>query len=136
MQNYTLVQDIKVICVQAKSFPEGIVEAHTSLHSLIPPDNNRRYFAISQRNQEGQTIYSAAAEELNEGEAEKFGCETYIIQKGEYLSVRINEYEKDIPNIAKTFKELLSDPRLDPQGACVEMFLSETDILCMVKLKD
>jgi predicted transcriptional regulator YdeE len=135
MQNYTFLEDVKVLCVQATSFPEGIVDAHKNLHSLIPPSQNRRYFGISYLNNEGQKIYYAAAEELIQGEAEKFALDTFNITKGEYLSVRINNFQKDISSIAKTFQELLSDLRTNPDSVRLEMFLNETDILCMMKIK-
>lgn len=135
MQNYTLPSDIKTFCVQAKTFPEGIVEAHKKLHSLVPPSNTRRYFGIAVKETKEQMVYYAAAEELSEGEAEKYNCKTFIISAGEYISVRIDDFHKDIPSIARTFKELRSEPRIDPNGASIEMYLNEKDILCMMKLK-
>lgn len=135
MQNYTIPSNIKTFCVQAKTFPDGIIEAHKKLHSLVPPSNTRRYFGIAMKGTEDQMIYYAAAEELTEGEAEKYNCKTFIIAAGEYISVRIDDFHKDIPSIAKTFKALRSDPRIDQDGVSVEMYLNEKDILCMMKLK-
>ena len=51
----------------AKSFPEGILEAHQTLHALVPYSQNRKYFGIS-RPENGNIVYKAAAEELIEGE--------------------------------------------------------------------
>lgn len=41
----------------------------------------------------------------------------------------------DIPAIGKAFKELLAIPGIDPEGACVEWYLSNKDVQCMVRLK-
>lgn len=43
---------------------------------------------------------------------------------------------KDISSIGKAFKELLSDQRIDPNGACVEKYLNASDVQCIVKLTD
>jgi hypothetical protein len=136
MQEYSLPKDIAVLCIQATSFPEGIVEAHKKLHALIPSSKERRFFGISHRNLAGEVIYFAAAEQLKAGEDAEYDCETFVVLKGEYIGVRINNFEKDVPRIAKTFKKLRAEPNIDPNGACVEMFLNEEDILCLVKLKD
>jgi hypothetical protein len=39
-----------------------------------------------------------------------------------------------IPAFSKAFKELCADPRIDPQGAAVEMYYDEKDVRCMVRL--
>ena len=127
--------DIKVFYVTAKSFPEGIMEAHEKLHSLVPFSTNRRYFGIS-RPENGVIVYKAAAAEINEGEAEKLNLDTLILKKGKYISLMINDYMKDIQAIERAFKKLLSHPGLDPQGYCVEWYLSSKDVRCMVRLKE
>lgn len=35
MEKFILDRDIPVICIQAKSFPEGVLAAHQSLHSIV-----------------------------------------------------------------------------------------------------
>lgn len=41
---------------------------------------------------------------------------------------------KDISSIDKSFKTLLTDPRIDPEGYCVEWYLNAKDVQCMVRL--
>jgi hypothetical protein len=63
----TLENDIKVYYVAASSFPDGVQQAHETLHALMPFDAKRGYYGISYP--EGGTIsYKAAAAELYEGE--------------------------------------------------------------------
>jgi hypothetical protein len=135
MEAITIDKDIKVFYVTAISFPDGIMEAHQKLHSLVPFSTNRRYFGIS-RPEKGVIVYKAAAEEINPGEAKKFNLDELVLKKGKYISATINDYMKDIPAIDKTFKKLLSNPDIDPQGYCVEWYLSQKDVRCMVRLKD
>lgn len=39
MENFTLNADIKVMCVTAESFPEGIMAAHSQLHIIVSFSN-------------------------------------------------------------------------------------------------
>jgi len=141
MESITLDSDIKVFFITAKSFPEGIIEAHEKLQRLVPFSKGRKYFGISRPEGNQGIVYRGAAEELGEGEAEKLNCDTLILQKGRYISLTIKDYTKDIQSIDQAFKKLLSYPNIDPHGYCVEWYLpsGETpleakDVRCMVRL--
>jgi hypothetical protein len=120
MENYVLENDITVFCITATSFPAGVMAAHKELHSLVPFSTERKYFGISRANEKGEIIYKSAAEELNKGELEKHDLEKIVLKKGNYLSVEIHDFMKDIPAIGKTFQEMIAHPGIDPQGWCVE----------------
>ena len=135
MKTITLDNDIKVFYITAKSFPDGIMEAHRKIHELVPFSTGRKYFGIS-RPENGVIIYKAAAEEITPGEADKLNCDTLVLKKGKYISLTIKEYMKDIQSISRSFKKLLSYPRLDPKGYCVEWYFNNKDVKCMVRLKD
>jgi hypothetical protein len=127
-------RDIKVLYEQAASFPDGVKEAHEKLHSLFPFSTQRKYFGIS-RPENRVIVYKAAVEEIAEGEAEKFGLPTMILKKGNYISIIIHDFMKDIPAIGRTFQQLLSHPGIDPEGYCVEWYFNMKDVRCMVRLK-
>jgi hypothetical protein len=134
MEKMVLDKDIPVFCVTAKSFPDGVLEAHQKLHSLVPFSKERGYFGIS-RPGKGVIDFKAAAEEKKEGEAEKLGCERFIIQRGQYIYLIIEDYAKDVQLIGKAFQKLISEPGIDPNGFCVECYLNDKDVSCMVKMK-
>lgn len=136
MESYHLPEDITVYCITASSFPMGVMDAHKQLHALIPFSEKRRYFAVSRPDQTKTIIYKAAAEELEKGELEKHGLEMFTIRKGEYISTIVHDYMKDLSAIGKTFRQMIADPRIDPDGACVEWYISRQDVQCMVRLKD
>jgi hypothetical protein len=137
METITIDKDIKVLYVAAKSFPEGIMAAHQQLHTLVPfsISSGRKYFGIS-RPEGGPIVYRAAAEEINPGEAERLNCETLILKKGKYISSTVNNYMDEIQSIDHAFKELLSYPHLDPNGYCVELYLNDKDVQCMIRLNE
>lgn len=136
METITFDKDIKVFYITATSFPDGALAAHQKLHALIPFTTDRRYFGVSRPENGMQIIYKAAAEELEPGEGEKLKLETLILKKGKYISLIIHDFIKDIPAIQKTFNLLISQPDIDPQGYCVEEYIDQKDMLCMVKLAD
>ena len=134
MEPYTLERDIKLICIPASSFPDGVAAAHQKLHALLPPTQRRKIFGISWPDGKGSLVYKAGTEETYPGETEKLGGETFIVKKGHYISILIHNYMSDMPAFGKAFKELCADPRIDPQGAAVEMYYDEKDVRCMVRL--
>lgn len=135
METTTFDKDIKIFYITAASFPEGIMDAHKNLHALVPVTKNRKYFGIS-RPEHGVIRYKAAAEELYNGEAEKLYCDTMILKKGKYISLTISDYIKDLQSINSAFKELLSNPDIDPEGYCVEWYVTNKDVKCMIRLKE
>lgn len=134
MEEVTLDNDIKVFYITAASFPEGVMDAHKKLHELVSSSADRKFFGIS-RPENGTIVYRAAAEEIEQAEAEKSGCDTLVLKKGKYICSTINDFMKDIQSIGKSFENLLTHPGLDPNGYCVEWYLNKKDVKCMIRLK-
>src|SRR6186713_3028659 len=132
MENYTLKEDINIICVAADSFPDGILPAFEKLHQLVP--GKRKTYGISRPDKDRKIIYKAGAEELSLGEAEKLHLEKFVLKKGNYISIDIPDFMKNVPAIGKAFEQLLADPRIDPEGACIECYFNERDVKCMVRI--
>jgi hypothetical protein len=136
MEKVEINEDIKLMCVPAKSFPDGIMEAFQTLGSLHPSMKERAMYGISHADKNGEIIYKAATPESFKGETEEFGCEMYIVRKGEYMSETIHDYMSKLPEIGETFHKLLQHPQLDRNGACVEWYKSRNEVLCMVRLEN
>ena len=135
MKPYFLDSDINVICVTASSFPDGIVPAFDKLNSLIQSPEPRRIFGISYGDGATNITYKAAAEEKSADEAGRLGCERFTIKKGEYTSLYIEDFMKNIPAIGQAFRDMCRDKRIDSNGYCIEMYLNNNkDVLCLVKL--
>jgi len=142
METITLDHNINVFYITAKSFPDDIMNAHKALYELTPFSANRNYFGIS-RPEDGAIVYKAAAEEINQGEAKKLKCDMLVLKKGNYISLTVVDYMKDVQSIDRAFKKLLSWPGLDPYGYCVEWYsptgnagLNARDVKCMIRLKE
>lgn len=135
MEPFKIDKDIKTLYIQADSFPLGIKQAFQKLHSLMGSTANRQFFGISYMEGQGNIIYKAAGEENYEGEAEQLNCETFVIRKGNYISIYINDFMNDITSIGKAFEELLQDPNIDPKGYCLEIYEGMKNVRCLVPLK-
>jgi hypothetical protein len=136
METTVLENDIPVFYKTATSYPDGILDAHRKLHALVSFTTDRRYFGVSRPEDGGDIVYRAAAEELKPGEGKSFGCDSLILKKGKYISLIIHEYMKDPQSIEQAFQKLLTHPDLDRQGYCVEWYLNEKDVKCMVRLEE
>ncbi len=136
MEIKNLPKDINVLYVKAESFPLGIKAAHEKLHSLVNEEDKRRYFGISWMNKNNEIEYLAAAEELYPGESENYGCNTFTIRKGDYISETLPDWCNTEGRVAAVFQELLKHPQLDKNGYCLEIYLNDTDMECLVKLED
>jgi len=135
MEKYMLDKDINVCCVTAASFPAKVEAAHQQLRALLPSAEGRHFFGISWGAATGDIIYKAAVETLYDGEAATYGCEVFVIKKGTYVSETIKNWRKDAASIGKTLMKLLENPGIDPLGYCVEVYINDTDVRCMVTLK-
>jgi len=136
MDTYNLKNDLKVFGKEVTTFPLGIKEAFSALQNMIPDGFKRSYYGLSHMDQTGKIIYKATVEEKYDGEAENYNCERYIIEKGEYLSVPINDWLEKTDCIKDVFHDMMEDNRADKTKDVVEWYKTETEMLCLVKMKE
>jgi len=132
MDNYTFQKDVPTYCVTAESFPEGIAAAHHKLQGALPHNDRRDYFGISWRDKTGKIVYKAAAQ-IMEGESMP-DLETFVIKNGPYNAFYIYDYRKNPDSIGDAFELLLKQHEVDPNGYCLEWYINENDVKCMVPM--
>lgn len=134
MEVIEIKEDINVFYVTANPFPEDVPMAYERLKNRIGDPGERKFFGISHPNKQGVIIYLAAAEELEPGEAQRLGCNTFVIQKGNYISIMVKDHMNDSQSIGRSFQQLLSYPDIDPKGYCLEWYknFTDPDVICMV----
>lgn len=135
MEKYTLDKDLYLICVRATSFPDGIQAAFQKLEQTDPSIPTRTRYGISHGNKTG-IIYWAAVEEAFKGEGYTFGLEQYTIKKGVYATEMLRNIQGKEEQIGRAFDTLLSNPKLDRLGECIEWYKGENEVLCMVRLTE
>jgi predicted transcriptional regulator YdeE len=134
MEKLKLNNEIKIMCLEASSFPEGIQEAFNKLEEKINSTDDRILFGISHGNQNGGITYKAAAKEVFDGEAIQLGLEPFTIPKGTYLSETIINWRSNLKKLAVVFNPLWADPHVDTSCPCIEWYQNE-NVVCMVKIK-
>jgi len=135
METYDLKKDLKVFGKEVKTFPQGVKEAFSALPDMIPDGFKRSYYGLSYMDDKGKMVYIATAEEKDEGEAEKYNCERYTVEKGEYLAVTLDDWLKKVDCIKDIFHEMMEDDRADITRPVVEWYKTETEMLCLVRMK-
>lgn len=136
MNTLHLPDNIAAFYVLAASFPDGVQQAHERLHALIPYSRDRHYFGISHGGPDGKIRYMAAATKLEPGDLKKNDLPEFLIQKGTYCYVDVDDFMQKISLIGETFEQLLKHPQLDPTGYCLEWYLNQHTCRCLVKLND
>ena len=61
----------------------------------------------------GKSFIKQLPEEKYEGEAEKYNCERYVIEKGVYIAVTITDWRKKTDCIKDVFHDMMEDDRAD-----------------------
>ena len=135
MQVYNVEKDTKLFCIPATSFPNGVKAAFDKLYEMLAPSNERPFYGISYFDDKGRIVYKAAVEESFDGEAERYGCETFVVTKGEYIAKTINDWEKNMHKIGGIFENMLKDPRADTTYPCVELYKNDRELVCMMRIK-
>jgi len=132
MKKYNLPQDVKVFGTQVKTFPNGIGEAFDGLIKILPPGDKRAYYGISECTNEGITYNAAAAETYN-GEAGKYGLETWTIERGDYLSETVMDWRAKTASIKNVFEEIFKSELSERSRPCIEIYKDDNEMVCMVK---
>lgn len=133
MEIHHQAEMLHLFYVQAESFPQGITNAFDQLYELMQDKEQRSLFGISKPYQ-NRIVYWAGALEKYPKEGEQYGCNTFVLEAGDYLSKTIINWNERVEEIAITFSELLTDERLDPSAYCIEWYKGD-DLTCMVKIK-
>jgi hypothetical protein len=135
MQTFQLEKDVPLFGVQATSFPEGVRGAWEELHRKLGVTNGRAFYGISHGSKDGTIVYKACVEEAFDGELAGLDCERFLLPKGEYTGETIHNFMQQLPRIGETFQALLARGDYDTTSACVEQYLNDADVVCMIKRK-
>jgi len=133
MEKIILDNDINVFGTQVKTFPTGIGEAFDKLVKMLPGGFDRSFYGISFMEPGGKMVYIAAAEEREPGEAEKYNCEKFVVEKGSYTAEKITWWRQQTNCIKDAFHRIMQEKNVDAAKPAVEWYKSEEEMFCMVK---
>lgn len=133
MENYTFQKDVHTYAITASSFPDGIEQAHLDLHARLPKNERRQFFGVSWPDENGHITYKAAAS-IMEDDGPIEGLDIFTIKNGPYNTFYIKDYRKHTESIAEAFNILTKQHEVDPSGYCLEWYINENDVKCLVPL--
>lgn len=136
MEKYNLTNDVKVFGFPVSSFPAGVGEAFDKLiQQTSDCAGDRNYYGLSEF-KNGKMIYYALAEEKFPHEAEKYKYEKFNIEKGNYLTIKVSEWQKKTNCIKDFFSKIIQDPRVNKTKPAIEWYKSEDEMWCLVQMND
>ena len=65
-----------------------------------------------------------------------FLIKKYAARQKILVDIEIADYRKDLPSIGIAFQTLLSQENIDQNGYCIEWYINENDVNCLVRIAD
>lgn len=132
MKLYKQTEDLSIIGIQVKNFPNGIKEAFDSLIKVL--GSKRAYYGVSWLDESDSVKYYAMAREIFPGEGKRYNYELLTIEKGEYQTEAVQDWLSKTEGIKEVFHGLMANNKPDKSHPCIEWYISDEEMLCMVKI--
>ena len=134
MKEFNFPEDVNVFGFPVNTFPAGIGDAFDILIQKTGDcAGARNYYGLSEL-ENGRMIYYALAEEKFPGEAKKYNYEKFTIEKGDYLTIAVSEWQKKTNCIKDVFSEIIQDPRVNKTKPAIEWYINENEMMCLVQM--
>src|SRR5688572_19306085 len=131
MELYKQTDDITLIGIEVKTFPQGVKEAFDSLIETLGAD--RPYYGVSWMDERNNIIYFAMAREAFPGEGQPHAYESLVMQKGEYKTEAVHNWLSKTDSIKDIFHGLMGNSTPDKNLPCIEWYKSDDEMLCMIR---
>jgi hypothetical protein len=133
MEEFYIEKDICLVYELANDFESDIAASFLRLAEKIKNDGKKRDcygIVISEKN---VMQYRAAYTESNSGEGIALRIPTIVIPRGNYYSIRMEDWSKKLLQIGPTFDQLLQSGKVDLKSPCIEYYKTERELICMIK---
>ena len=111
-------------------FPEGISWAWAELERHITKKSGLKFYGIF----DGQQ-YLASCDNQGSISISRDSLQEYVIPVGNYLALTIQNWQDKKEQIALAFQRMEEDPRCDKASADIEFYISNTELICLKRLK-
>ena len=133
--NVTLVNqpEIELIVCRATEFPTGIKDSWERLESKLASLRGRKFYGLTFF-EDGQLVYYAGLQPIDEREINALGFPTLKLKGGKYARVRLLDWNNHADEIGPIFDELMEQYKKEPSGPTVEFYRSNTELHLMIPL--
>jgi hypothetical protein len=125
--------DIELIVCRATEFPAGIKDSWERLESKLTSLKGRKFYGLTYF-ENGQLVYYAGLQPLDDGEIQAFGCPTMTLKGGKYARVKLMDWNNHADEIGPIFDELMEEYQKDSGGPTVEFYRSHTELHLMIPI--
>lgn len=129
----TKIDDLKLMYVQAPSFPDGIKEAWDKLESPLASLKGRKFYGTA-RLVDGVMEYRACVIPLDDSEPLRLGFATFTVTSGYYATKKLINWTSQTHLIKTIFEELDSQHALDPNRPHIEFYRSQKEVVLMAPI--
>lgn len=125
--------ELKLMYVEAESFPDGIKDSWDKLGKLLGTMEGREFYGISKCL--GTTImYRACVIPIDDDEPKRLGLESMIIPSSNYATKKLMNWSSQIPMFGTIFNELYSKHSANNDLYAIEYYKSPDEVILMVPL--
>jgi hypothetical protein len=125
--------EIQLIVCRAIEFPAGIKDSWERLESQLASLRGRKFYGLTYF-EEGQLVYYAGLQPLDQSEISALGFPTLILKGGKYARVKLMDWNNHTVKIGEIFDYIMEEYRKDPSGPTVEFYRSQTELHLMIPL--
>ncbi len=86
--------------------------------------------------EDGQLVYYAGLEHLDDGEISALGFPTMTLKGGKYARVKLMDWNNHTDQIGEIIDELMENYKKDPNGPSVEFYRSQSELHLMIPLSE
>ena len=137
MENISIrhLGDLKLMYVQASSFPDGIQDAWDKLEKTLDTMKGRKFYGTSHY-ENGKMIYRACVIPVDDAEVLKLGLKTFTVPPGEYAAAKLMNWSSQIQKIREIFTELNNNYSANPDLPNIEFYKSSKELILMLPILD
>ena len=125
--------DVNLVVSRADEFPSGIKAAWDRLESKLPSLKSRKFYGLTVC-EGSQLAYFAGFEPVNDEEVASLGFPTMMIKGGKYARAKLFDWQNHTDKIGEIFDQLMQDFQMDPNGATVEYYRSQSELHLLIRL--
>jgi len=125
--------DVNLVVSRADEFPAGIKAAWDRLESKLPSLKGRRFYGLAVC-EGSQVAYFAGVQPVSDEEVASLGLPTMMTKGGKYARVKLFDWQNHTDKIDEIIDQLMQDFQMDPNGAGVEYYRSQSELHLLMPL--
>lgn len=125
--------DVNLVVSRADRFPEGIEAAWSTLESKLTSLKGRGFYGLTVCEGDG-LAYFAGVETADDEEIARLGLPAMAIKGGRYARAKLLDWQNHKDEIGKIFDQLMRDYDMDPNGASIEFYRSQSELHLLIPL--